>query len=107
MRDFRPGMQGVMPLAANIGQTAIQPRQLRTPGPQQTSDIVRTWVRTLDPCCRDRLISHHLGIEKAKLNHIPLTQKANLVATHTLGQGLPAGPYLPAQYGSDQKQFPD
>ena len=47
------------------------------------------------------------AIEKAKPNYIPLTQQANLFATHTLGQGLPAGPYLPAQHGSDQKQFPD
>nr|WP_312295577.1 GNA1162 family protein [Brevundimonas diminuta] len=47
------------------------------------------------------------AIEKAKPNYIPLTQQANLFATHTLGQGLPAGPYLPAQHGTDQKQFPD
>lgn len=47
------------------------------------------------------------AIEKAKPNYIPLTQQANLLATHTLGQGLPAGPYLPASYGNDAKQFPD
>jgi len=47
------------------------------------------------------------AIEKAKPNYIPLTQQANLFATHTLGQGLPAGPYLPAQHGTDQTHFPD
>lgn len=46
------------------------------------------------------------AIEKAKPNYIPLTQQANLVATFTQGQGLPAGPYLPAQHGQDLKQFP-
>ncbi|KAK0330408.1 hypothetical protein LTR94_032982, partial [Friedmanniomyces endolithicus] len=35
------------------------------------------------------------ALEKAKPNYMPLTQQANLIATHTLGQGLPAGPYLP------------
>jgi len=46
------------------------------------------------------------AVEKAKPNYIPLTQQANLLATHTLGQGLPAGPYLPT-YGADRNQFPD
>lgn len=47
------------------------------------------------------------AIEKAKPNYIPLTQQANLLATHVYGQGLPAGPYLPGSYSKDQKQFPD
>lgn len=47
------------------------------------------------------------AVEKARPNYIPLTQQANLQATHIVGQGLPAGPYLPARHGSDQKQFPD
>lgn len=47
------------------------------------------------------------ALEKAKPNYMPLTQQANLIATHTLGQGLPAGPYLPAQHQQDRKSFPD
>lgn len=47
------------------------------------------------------------AVEKAKPNYIPLTQQANLLATHVVGQGLPAGPYLPAQHQTDQKSFPN
>ncbi|MNS58145.1 putative lipoprotein [compost metagenome] len=47
------------------------------------------------------------AIEKAKPNYIPLTQQANLLATHVVGQGLPAGPYLPAQHQTDQKSYPN
>ena len=47
------------------------------------------------------------ALEKAKPNYMPLTQQANLTATHALGQGLPAGPYLPAQHRQDHKSFPD
>ncbi|WP_433947318.1 GNA1162 family protein [Brevundimonas diminuta] len=47
------------------------------------------------------------AVEKAKPNYIPLTQQANLLATHVVGQGLPAGPYLPAQHQADQKSFPN
>lgn len=46
------------------------------------------------------------ALEKAKPNYIPLTQQANLLATHTVGQGLPAGPYRSEQHGQDQAQFP-
>lgn len=46
------------------------------------------------------------ALEKAKPNYIPLTQQANLLATHTVGRGLPAGPYLPEQHRQDQSQFP-
>lgn len=46
------------------------------------------------------------AIEKAKPNYIPLTQQANLLATHVVGQGLPAGPYLETQHGRDLAQFP-
>lgn len=47
------------------------------------------------------------ALEKAKPNYMPLAQQANLTATHALGQGLPAGPYLPAQHRQDHKSFPD
>jgi len=47
------------------------------------------------------------AIEKAKPNYIPLTQQANLFATHTPGQGLPAGPYLPEKHGRDRDVFSD
>jgi len=47
------------------------------------------------------------AVEKAKPNYIPLTQQANLLATHVVGQGLPAGPYLPAQHQADLKTFPN
>lgn len=46
------------------------------------------------------------ALEKAKPNYMPLTQQANLIATHTIGQGLPAGPYSP-QHNRDQAQFPN
>lgn len=46
------------------------------------------------------------ALEKAKPNYIPLTQQANLLATHVPGRGLPAGPYLPEQHGQDLAQFP-
>lgn len=46
------------------------------------------------------------ALEKAKPNYMPLTQQANLIATHTIGRGLPAGPYS-AQHNLDQAQFPD
>lgn len=46
------------------------------------------------------------ALEKAKPNYIPLTQQANLLATHTIGQGLPSGPYAP-QHNQDQAQFPN
>lgn len=46
------------------------------------------------------------ALEKAKPNYIPLTQQANLLATHTAGQGLPAGPYSP-QHNQDLAQFPN
>lgn len=47
------------------------------------------------------------AIEKAKPNYIPLTQQANLLAVSTIGQGMPAGPYLADQYRHDGAQFPD
>lgn len=46
------------------------------------------------------------ALEKAQPNYIPLAQQANLLATHTIGQGLPAGPYLVGQHGQDEDQFP-
>ena len=46
------------------------------------------------------------AIEKAKPNYIPLTQQANLLATHAPGSGLPAGPYS-AQHNQDRAQFPN
>ena len=46
------------------------------------------------------------AMEKARPNYIPLAQQANLLATHTIGQGLPAGPYLAEQHRQDESQFP-
>ena len=46
------------------------------------------------------------ALEKAAPNYIPLTQQANLLASTTPGQGVPAGPYLPAQYQQDGTMFP-
>ena len=46
------------------------------------------------------------AIEKGAPNYIPLTQQANLLASSTPGQGLPAGPYLPAVHGQDRTQYP-
>ncbi|HAJ04484.1 MULTISPECIES: DUF799 domain-containing protein [unclassified Brevundimonas] len=46
------------------------------------------------------------AVEKAQPNYIPLAQQANLIATHTVGRGLPAGPYAPG-YNLDRSQFPD
>jgi hypothetical protein len=46
------------------------------------------------------------AIEKGAPNYIPLTQQANLLASSTPGQGLPAGPYLPAAHGQDRTQYP-
>lgn len=45
------------------------------------------------------------AIEKGAPNYIPLTQQANLQAASLPGQGLPAGPYLPAQYVRDRAQY--
>jgi hypothetical protein len=45
------------------------------------------------------------AIEKGMPNYIPLTQQANLQAAALPGQGLPAGPYLPSQYGKDTAIF--
>jgi hypothetical protein len=45
------------------------------------------------------------AIEKADPNYIPLAQQANLLAATVAGQGLPAGPYLPA-YKTDLAEFP-
>ena len=46
------------------------------------------------------------AIEKAEPNYMPLAAMANLQAANLPGQGLPAGPYLPAQYRQDQSRFP-
>jgi hypothetical protein len=46
------------------------------------------------------------AIEKAAPNYIPLAQQSNFLASSTLGFGLPAGPYLPAQYQKDLDAFP-
>lgn len=85
--------------SCRTGQTLWSSTQAMTYSPQASSS-----GNPLADLLAQAIIS---AIEKAKPNYIPLTQQANLLATHTLGQGLPAGPYLPAQYGSDQKQFPD
>lgn len=46
------------------------------------------------------------AIEKGAPNYMPLTMQANAMAAGLPGHGLPAGPYLPAQYRKDQAQFP-
>lgn len=46
------------------------------------------------------------AIEKAAPNYMPLTQQANMLAASTTGQGIPAGPYLEAQYRKDIADFP-
>lgn len=46
------------------------------------------------------------ALEKGAPNYMPLTIQANALAAGTLGRGLPAGPYLPAQYGKDGAAFP-
>jgi hypothetical protein len=46
------------------------------------------------------------AIEKAEPNYMPLTSLANTQAANAPGQGLPSGPYLPAQYQKDQSKFP-
>jgi hypothetical protein len=46
------------------------------------------------------------AIEKAAPNYMPLAQQSNLLASSTVGQGLPAGPYLADKYNRDQEQFP-
>lgn len=46
------------------------------------------------------------AIEKGAPNYMPLTQQANLLASTTAGQGLPAGPYLPALHAQDRALFP-
>jgi hypothetical protein len=45
------------------------------------------------------------AIEKAEPNYMPLATMANIQAANLPGQGLPAGPYLPAQYQKDQSKF--
>lgn len=46
------------------------------------------------------------AVEKAAPNYMPLALQANVAASSTPGRGLPAGPYLPAQYQKDSKLFP-
>lgn len=46
------------------------------------------------------------AIEKAAPNYIPLAQQANFLAANRSGMGLPAGPYLPKEYGKDTEAFP-
>ena len=46
------------------------------------------------------------AIEKGMPNYMPLTVQANALAAGAPGRGIPAGPYLPAQFGKDQKVFP-
>jgi len=46
------------------------------------------------------------AIEKGAPNYMPLTIQANTLAAATPGRGVPAGPYLPARYQRDLKEFP-
>jgi len=45
------------------------------------------------------------AVEKADPNYMPLASQANLMASATVGQGLPSGPYR-TEYGKDLTQFP-
>lgn len=45
------------------------------------------------------------AIEKAAPNYMPLARQANLAASATPGRGIPAGPYRPESYRSDQAEF--
>jgi hypothetical protein len=46
------------------------------------------------------------ALEKGAPNYMPLTIQANALAAGTPGRGVPAGPYLPAQYQKDQAAYP-
>jgi hypothetical protein len=46
------------------------------------------------------------AVEKGAPNYMPLTIQANALAAGVPGRGLPAGPYLPAQYNKDQGTYP-
>lgn len=46
------------------------------------------------------------AVEKGAPNYMPLTIQANAQSASWPGRGLPAGPYLPVQYGKDQSVFP-
>lgn len=46
------------------------------------------------------------AIEKGAPNYMPLTIQANTLAAGLPGRGLPAGPYLPSQYGKDRSAYP-
>jgi hypothetical protein len=46
------------------------------------------------------------AMEKGAPNYMPLTTQANALAANAPGNGLPAGPYLPAQYKNDLAVFP-
>jgi hypothetical protein len=46
------------------------------------------------------------ALEKGAPNYMPLTVQANALAAGAPGRGLPAGPYLPAQYLKDKTVYP-
>jgi hypothetical protein len=46
------------------------------------------------------------AVEKGAPNYMPLTMQANALAAGVPGRGLPAGPYLPAQYQKDLTAYP-
>lgn len=46
------------------------------------------------------------ALEKGAPNYMPLTVQANALAAGAPGRGLPAGPYLPAQYLKDTAVYP-
>jgi hypothetical protein len=46
------------------------------------------------------------AVEKGAPNYMPLTMQANALAAGAPGRGVPAGPYLPAQYQNDLKTYP-
>jgi hypothetical protein len=46
------------------------------------------------------------ALEKADPNYLPLARQANALAVTAPGQGIPAGPYRPAEYQKDTKEYP-
>jgi hypothetical protein len=46
------------------------------------------------------------ALEKGTPNYMPLAQQAHYAAAWTMGQGLPADPYLKEIYGKDSEAFP-
>lgn len=85
--------------SCRTGETVWVDRQTMTYSPQANANS----GNLLADLVAQAVVS---AIEKAAPNYMPLTQQANMLAATAAGQGLPAGPYLAAEYGKDSKQFP-